>query len=151
MNLTDTDENSHKKENLSAWIQIFVLFSWHLIIEAMVKWRRWKYNYFYIVSWHLLGHAIKSVTCFDLQFSRSTRPMTSFCIFIAYMNTEGILFNVKITRWEESFNCTQEEDVFRIYEETSSFTLSQQKCTALESVVILTDLSLIYKMKLKNL
>ena len=27
----------------------------------------------YIVSWHLLGHAIKSVTCFDLQFSRSTR------------------------------------------------------------------------------
>jgi hypothetical protein len=40
-----------------------------------------------------------SVICFDLQFSRSTRPMTSFCIFIAYINTEGILFNVKITRW----------------------------------------------------
>ena len=37
----------------------------------------------YIVSWHLLGHAIKSITCFDLQFSRSTRPMTSFCIVIA--------------------------------------------------------------------
>jgi hypothetical protein len=28
-------------------------------------------------------------------------PMTSFCIFIAYMyiNTEGIIFNIKITRW----------------------------------------------------
>jgi hypothetical protein len=36
---------------------------------------------------HLLGHAIKSVTCFDLQFWHSTRPMTSFCIFIGYMNT----------------------------------------------------------------
>ena len=48
-----------------------------------------------ILTWHLLGHAIKSVTCFDLQFSRSTRPMTSFRIFIAYINTEGILFNVK--------------------------------------------------------
>ena len=24
----------------------------------------------------------------------------SFCIFIAYINTEGILFNVKITRWD---------------------------------------------------
>ena len=54
----------------------------------------------YILPWHLLGHAIKSVTCFDLQFSRSTRPMTSFCMFIAYINTEGILFNVKITRWD---------------------------------------------------
>jgi len=35
-------------------------------------------RFFYItciVSWHLLGHAITSVTCFDLQFSRSTRPM----------------------------------------------------------------------------
>ena len=32
-------------------------------------------NYSNIVSWHLLGHAIKSITCFDLQFSRSTRPM----------------------------------------------------------------------------
>jgi hypothetical protein len=41
-----------------------------------------------------------SVICFDLQFSRSTRPMASFCIFIAYINTEGILFNVKITRWD---------------------------------------------------
>ena len=39
----------------------------------------------HIVSWHLLGHAIKSVTCFDLPFSRSTRPMTSFCIFITYI------------------------------------------------------------------
>ena len=48
-----------------------------------------------ILPWHLLGHAIMSVICFDLQFSR---PMTSFCIFIAYINTEGILFNVKITR-----------------------------------------------------
>jgi hypothetical protein len=54
----------------------------------------------YILPWHLLGHAIMSVVCFDLQFSRSTRPMTSFCIFIAYINTEGILFNVKITRWD---------------------------------------------------
>ena len=53
-----------------------------------------------IVTWHLLGHAIKSVIRFDLQFWRSTRPMTSFCIFIAYINTEGILFNVKITRWD---------------------------------------------------
>ena len=44
----------------------------------------------------VLGHAIKSVTCFDLQFSRSTRPMTSFCIFIAYINTEGILLNFKL-------------------------------------------------------
>ena len=32
------------------------------------------------MTWHLLGHAIKSVTCFDLQFWCSTRPMTSFCI-----------------------------------------------------------------------
>jgi hypothetical protein len=24
----------------------------------------------YILPWHMLGHAIKSVTCFDLQFSR---------------------------------------------------------------------------------
>jgi hypothetical protein len=31
--------------------------------------------------------AIKSVTCFDLQFWCSTRPMTSFCIFIVYINT----------------------------------------------------------------
>jgi hypothetical protein len=36
-----------------------------------VEWR--------ILSWHLHGHAIKLVTCFDLQFWRSTRPMTSFC------------------------------------------------------------------------
>jgi hypothetical protein len=56
--------------------------------------------YFNILPWHLLGHAIMSVICFDLQFSRSTRTMTSFCIFIAYINTEGILFNVKITRWD---------------------------------------------------
>ena len=63
--------------------------------------RTYKYNLNkYIVSWHLLGHAIKSVTCFDLQFSRSTRPMTSFCIFLAYINTEGILLNFKITRWD---------------------------------------------------
>ena len=53
-----------------------------------------------ILPWHLLGHAIMLVICFDLQFSRRTRPMTSFCIFIAYINTEGILFNVKITRWD---------------------------------------------------
>ena len=44
-----------------------------------------KYN----VSWHLLGHAIKSVICFDLPFSRISRPMTSFCIFITYINTGG--------------------------------------------------------------
>ena len=36
-----------------------------------------------ILPWHLLGHVIMSAICFDLQFSRSTRPMTSFCIFIA--------------------------------------------------------------------
>ena len=58
---------------------------------------------FKIMTWHYLrqyrlGHAIKSFTCFDLQFWSSTRPMTSFCIFIAYINTEGILFNVKFTR-----------------------------------------------------
>jgi hypothetical protein len=47
---------------------------------------------------HLLCHAIKSLICFDLHFSRSTRPMTSFCIFIAYKNTEGILLNFNITR-----------------------------------------------------
>jgi hypothetical protein len=33
-----------------------------------------------------------------IDFWRSTRPMTSFRIFIAYINTEGILFNVKITK-----------------------------------------------------
>jgi hypothetical protein len=53
-----------------------------------------------ILPWHLLGHAIMSVICFDLQFSCSTRPMTSFCIFIADINTEGILCNVKIKRWD---------------------------------------------------
>jgi hypothetical protein len=42
-----------------------------------------------ILPWHLLGHAIMSVICFDLQFSHSTRPMTSFCIFIAYINTDS--------------------------------------------------------------
>jgi hypothetical protein len=52
-----------------------------------------------IVSWHLLGHAIKSVICFDLQFSRCTRPMTSFCIFIAYINTEGILYSFDDWSW----------------------------------------------------
>jgi hypothetical protein len=52
------------------------------------------------VSWHLLGHVIKLVICFDLQFSWSRRPMMSFCIFIAYINTEGILLNFKITRWD---------------------------------------------------
>ena len=56
--------------------------------------------YLHILPWHLLGHAIMSVICFDLQFSHSTRPMTSFCIFIAYIKTEGIFFNVKITRWD---------------------------------------------------
>ena len=56
--------------------------------------------YIYILPWHLLGHAIMSVISFDLQFSCRTRPMTSFCIFIAYINTEGILFNFKITRWD---------------------------------------------------
>jgi hypothetical protein len=54
----------------------------------------------HILPWNLLGHAIMSIICFDLQFSRITRPMTSFCVFIAYINTEGILFNVKITRWD---------------------------------------------------
>ena len=44
----------------------------------------------YIVSWHLLGHAIKSVICFDLLFSRSTRPMTLFCIFITYIDAEAV-------------------------------------------------------------
>ena len=64
--------------------------------------------YRYIISWHLLGHAIKSVTCFDLQFSRSTRPMTSFCIFIAYINTEQREFfstqNYKMRLKQRSLN-----------------------------------------------
>jgi hypothetical protein len=73
----------------------------HMLFLICFLRRTYKYNpNKYIVSWHLLGHAIKSVTCFDLQFSRSTRPMTSFCIFIAYINTEGILLNFKITRWD---------------------------------------------------
>ena len=65
-----------------------------LVIRTACKWVNC------ILPWHLLGHAVMSVICFDLQFSRSTRPMTSFCIFIAYINTDGILFNVKITRWD---------------------------------------------------
>jgi hypothetical protein len=63
----------------------------------------WSYNkqhVEHILPWHLLGHVIMSVICFDLQFSRSTRQMTSFCIFIAYINTEVILFNIKFTRWD---------------------------------------------------
>jgi hypothetical protein len=44
----------------------------------------------------------KVINCDDDYINKpekySTRPMTSFCIFIAYINTEGILFNVKITR-----------------------------------------------------
>ena len=56
-----------------------LLFTW-ILCEILCHW-------WYIVSWLLLGHAIKSVTCFDLQFWRSTRTMTSFCIFIAYINT----------------------------------------------------------------
>ena len=40
-------------------------------------------------------NVVAKTTCFDLQLSRSTRLMPSFCIFIAYINTEGILFNVK--------------------------------------------------------
>ena len=51
---------------------------------------------FNIVSWHLLGHAIKPVPCFDLQFWRITRPMTSFCIFIKHINTEGIFSTSKL-------------------------------------------------------
>ena len=50
----------------------------------------------YIVMWHLLGHAIKLVTCFHLQFWHSTRPMTSFCIFIAYINTEEFFSTSKL-------------------------------------------------------
>jgi hypothetical protein len=46
---------------------------------------------------NIMYRVVTSARCFDLQCSHSTRPMTSFCIFIAYINTEGILFNVKIT------------------------------------------------------
>ena len=49
----------------------------------------------YIVSWHLLSHAIKSVICFDLPFSRSTRPMTSFCIFITYIDAEAVFLKLE--------------------------------------------------------
>jgi hypothetical protein len=70
------------------------------IVRSVTKKNRETLAWECIVLWHLLGHAIKSFTCFDLQFSRSTRPMTSFCIFIAYINTEGILLNFKITRWD---------------------------------------------------
>jgi hypothetical protein len=41
---------------------------------------------FIYLSWHLLCHAIRSVICLYLQISRSTRLMTTFCIFIAYIN-----------------------------------------------------------------
>jgi hypothetical protein len=47
----------------------FKILCFNLILKV-----HWSDN---IVSWHLLGHAIKSITCFDLQFWRSTRPMTS--------------------------------------------------------------------------
>ena len=40
-------------------------------------------------------HAIRSVICFDLQFSRSTRQMTSFCIFIAYIKHRGNSFKLQ--------------------------------------------------------
>ena len=48
-----------------------------------------------IVSWHLLGHAIKSVTYFDLPFSRSTRPMTSFGIFITYIRRRSMFLKLE--------------------------------------------------------
>ena len=73
----------------------------------------WRYN---IVTWHLLGHAIKSVTCFDLQFWRSTRPMTSFCIFIAYINA-GNSFqrqNYKIRLKQRSLNWINSMQVKKI-------------------------------------
>ena len=82
----------------------YVLFMIHhnhtLIFQIKIYAMAMPINFIYILPWHLLGHAIMPVICFDLQFSHSTRPMTSFCIFIAYINTEGILFNVKITRWD---------------------------------------------------
>jgi hypothetical protein len=49
----------------------------------------------HIVSWHLLGHAIKSVICLDLQISRSTSPLTSFCIFIALHTHRGNSFKLQ--------------------------------------------------------
>ena len=67
-----------------------LLEPWDLGLFAIVIMLHMGYNYstWYIylyVSCHDIGHAIKSVTCFELQFSCSTRPMTSFCIFIAYI------------------------------------------------------------------
>ena len=47
------------------------------------------------------ARSCNTVACFDLQFWRSTRPMTSFFIFIAYINTEGILFNIKMASVEK--------------------------------------------------
>jgi hypothetical protein len=36
----------------------------------------------HIVSWHLLGHTIKSVTWFDLQFWRSTHETNDVILYI---------------------------------------------------------------------
>jgi hypothetical protein len=71
----------------------------------------WMINHhIFKVFWHLLGHAIMSVICFDLQFSRSTRPMTSFCIVIAYINTRGntfrIIFNGALCEVRAYYNVT---------------------------------------------
>ena len=81
-------------QRLMSWCFVCAQWSWVQLRWEMIV------CFVNILPWHLLGHAIKSVTCFDLQFSCSTRPMTSFCIFLAYINTEGIIFNVKITRWD---------------------------------------------------
>jgi hypothetical protein len=77
-------------QRLMSWCFVCAQWSWVQLRWEMIV------CFVNILPWHLLGHAIKSVTCFDLQFSCSTRPMTSFCIFLAYINTEGIIFNVNM-------------------------------------------------------
>jgi hypothetical protein len=72
-------DHSHKKKPQKTSNCVGASSSSHWKVTCFSSW--------YIVSWHLLDHATKSVSCFNLQFWRSTRPMTSFCIFIAYINT----------------------------------------------------------------
>jgi hypothetical protein len=76
---------------VKCWTAIKVLFLYFNLCSSVML-NSLSNLFISIESWHLLGHAIKSVICFHLQFSCSTRPMMSFCIFIAYIHTEGILY-----------------------------------------------------------
>ena len=98
-------KNMGKVPNFCLHLIFFIYFQLSMLVKytadlIIISLRINLFSPWYILPWHLLGHAIMPVICFDSQFSHSTRPMTSFCIFIAYINTEGILFNVKITRWD---------------------------------------------------